>query len=183
MKSLRTCLVALGLASAGLAAHGQALPAASRAGDLQVGVGLSYGKTDIFDNAVTGISAYGTFDVGDHLGAEADVHMMLVNTPDDFVENTYLLGLRYKWDKTRYQPYVKALAGIGQTKVVGETFPKFVVNTPGTFFATGLGGGIDVHLTRKLNARGDFEYQIWPGFGPHALTPVVATLGVAYRFR
>ena len=182
MKYLRSSLLALGAVVCAASAHGQALPAASRAGQLQVGLGLSYGSTDIFDKSVTGISGYATFDLGDHLGAEADVHLMLLNTPNDFIENTYLIGPRYKWNKGRYEPYVRVGAGIGTTQVVDEPH-LFVVNTPSTNFAVGFGGGVDVHLTQHVNARGDLEYQMWPSFGPHALTPKMATVGVAYRFR
>lgn len=182
MKYFRSCLVALGVSVAAICAHGQALPAASRAGQLQVGLGLSYGSTDIFDKSVTGISGYGTFDVGEHLGVEADAHLMLLNTPNDFIENTFLIGPRYKWNKGRYQPYVRVGAGIGTTKIVDEPY-LYVVNTPSTNFAVGFGGGVDVVLSHNVNVRGDFEYQMWPSFGQHALTPKMATVGVAYRFR
>lgn len=182
MKIFRSCLLGLGALAAALSAHGQALPAATRGGQLQVGAGLSYGSTDIFDKNVTGVSAFATYDVSEHLGAEADVHLMLLNTPNDFIENTYLIGPRYRWDKGRYQPYVRVEAGIGTTKIVDEPY-LFVVNTPSTNFAVGFGGGVDVTLTPRWVARGDFEYQMWPSFGPHALTPKMATVGVAYRFR
>lgn len=182
MKFFCSALFALVVSVSAISAHGQALPAASRGGQLQVGVGLSYGSTDIFDKSVTGISGYATYDLGDHLGAEADVHLMLLNTPNDFVENTYLIGPRYRWDKGRYQPYVRVEAGIGTTAKVDNQY-QFIVNTPSTNFAVGFGGGVDVALTHNVNARGDFEYQMWPGFGPHALTPSLATIGIAYRFR
>lgn len=182
---LCSCLLALGLLTAGLAAHGQALPTATRGGVLEVGVGYSFGRTDIFTDTVTGGTVFASFDLNDHLGVQADAHLMIFSTPNDFVEDTYLLGPRYTWHLNRFSPYVKVEGGIGTTSTnqPAGAKPPFVVNTPGTYFALGFGGGVDVPVYEHVFAHGEFERQDWPGFPPNGLTPTILTVGVAYRFR
>ncbi len=176
----RSFLLLTGLASVGLLAHGQALPAATRGGDLQVGLSGSAAKTDLYPGKVVGFTPYATFDLNEHLGAEAEAHIMIVRTPNDFVENSYLIGPRYVFHYGRFNPYAKVLAGIGTTAVVDEK--PYTVNTPGTFFAFGFGVGIDYSLPHRINIRIEGERQDWPGFSPHGLTPSIGSIGVAYRF-
>lgn len=184
--TFRSCLVALGLSAAALAAHGQALPTATHGGVFGVGVGFSYGRTDIFTtNGVTGVTAFATFDLNEHLGAQADVHLMILSTPNDFVEDTYLIGPRYTQRFHRFSLYVKVEGGIGTTSTdqPSGAAPPFVVNTPGTYFALGMGGGVDVPVYRHVSVHGDLERQLWPGFPPNSLTPTIFTGGLVYHFR
>jgi opacity protein-like surface antigen len=53
----------------------------------------------------------------------------------------------------------------------------------GTYFAYGLGVGVEYKITHNINIRGfDAEFQNWPGFPPHGLSPITYTIGAAYVF-
>jgi hypothetical protein len=182
MLKLLAVLVVFTLTALAPSAHGQAAAAGTRAGASQVGINLSSGTTDYVTKRTVGIGAYGTWDLTGHLGVEGDIHLMQLNTPEDFIENSYLAGIRYFYPIHRYSPYLKVLAGIGTTKLDDRPFLHFA-GTPGSYLALGLGGGVDVLLPHHLNARADFEFQDWPGFKPNGLTPTVASVGMAYRFR
>jgi hypothetical protein len=181
MMKFRFCILFLGIAGASAFAHGQALPAATKSGELQVGFGLTSASTDLGTfSSIQGATIFATFDLNNHLGAEADAHILRINTPNDFYEDTYLIGPRYVLHYGRFNPYAKILAGFGSTGTVDEH--PFVVNTPGNYFALGFGGGVDISLPRRFNVRVDIERQSWPGFPPNGLTPTLETVGVAYRF-
>jgi opacity protein-like surface antigen len=129
------------------------------------------------------MTLYGTFDLNNHIGVEGDVHLAsLFKSYFDYKENSYDAGLRYAWHYRRYSPYGKALVGFGSASAPN---PNQIVggSTPGTYFLFALGGGLDYSLSNKINARADFEYQRWPNFPPHGLTPPLFNVGVAYRFR
>jgi len=182
---MKHCLFSLAAAalllSAG-SAHGQAIPLATRPGLLQVGAGYSNGSTDELSKRISGASVYATFDFAQHLGAEADVHYLNFGTPQDFAEDEYLIGPRYVYRIRRYEPYLKVLVGIGQTK--DQASYRVAPGTPGSYFAASFGGGLDIRLSHGINVRAvDFERQEWFGFPPNGLTPTVLTFGVAYRIR
>jgi opacity protein-like surface antigen len=57
-----------------------------------------------------------------------------------------------------------------------------------------LGGGVDYRLSRRIYVRGEYEYQMWPGFvgppdpqpiplqnRPNGLTPNGFAVGASYR--
>ena len=159
--------------------HAQAIPTASSAGSLQIGAGFTYLQPDYAQTADKGPTFYATFDISQHLGIEADVHYTSIITPTDIGEDTYLIGPRYVFRHNRFMPYVKLLAGVGQLNLQFDYAP----HSKATKFAYALGGGLDYKLTRSINIRAiDFEYQQWPGFSPHGLTPWGITVGAAYQF-
>ena len=163
--------------------HGQALPTATATGVLQAGVGLSNAQGDEFTERLTGITGYATLDFTRHLGAEVDIHILTLITPYNFVENTYLGGARYVWRRGRFTPYVKVLAGFGQS-YIKQPSTTYAQGTPSSTMAYAAGGGLDIRLPFNINVRAiDFEYQMWPGYGNNGLSPTLLTCGAAYRFR
>jgi Outer membrane protein beta-barrel domain len=179
-------LVVLALAALFFAAssqlHAQALPTATRNGILQVGGGITNASTDEFKPRITGITGYATFDIRQHFGIEADVHMLSIITPSDFVEKSYLLGARYVFRHGHLDPYIRVMAGIGQTSIQLPS-PNRAPGTPGTYLEYAGAGGLDIRLSHHINVRAiDFEYQTWPNFPPNGLSPILITCGAAYRF-
>ena len=167
----------LSLSSVGLS---QALPTAVAKGQLQVGGGWTYAEPDYGQKAIQGVSGYADFDFARHIGIEASGHWLSVITPTDLGENSILFGPRFIMHPGRFDLYGKALFGIGDIDI------QEVQDNPqggaGSYFAYGVGGGVDLRATRHINVRVfDFEYQHW-GYQT-GLTPAVFTVGAAYRFR
>ncbi len=174
---LGTLLATVGLSPSSL--HAQALPAATRAGQIQVGVGGTFAAPDYGQRYAKGISVYGDLDFG-RLGVEADAHLASIFTPTDIGENSYLIGPRYSYRRNRLRVYGKALFGLGQFEYQYDYRPHYHEN----YFVYAFGGGLDIRATRRINIRAiDFEAQRWPGYAPSGLTPYVTTIGVAYAFR
>lgn len=168
--------LALMAAPAGLLA--QATPTASRSGDLQIGGGYSNANSDYLPNRFNGGTVYFDYDFYHHFGVEGEFRF-IKDGPSGIYEKTYQVGGRYsRTYKSRYQPYVKGMYGRGvfnfaENKV---TYANLAYN----MFV--VGGGLDYHLLRNVNLRGDFEYQKWMSFQPNGLSPTVFTIGAAYHF-
>jgi opacity protein-like surface antigen len=164
--------------------HAQATAAATRGGIAQAGVAYTYSNEDQYPGKhLQGMTIYGTFDLNNHIGIEGNVHLAsLFKSYFDYKEDSYDAGLRWAQHYRKFTPYAKALVGFGHatastpTQIVGGS-------TPGVYFLFGLGGGLDYSISNKINARADFEYQRWPNFPPHGLTPPLFSVGAAYRFR
>jgi opacity protein-like surface antigen len=164
--------------------HAQATAAATRGGIAQAGVAYTYSNEDEYQGKhLQGMTLYGTFDLNNHIGIEGNVHLAsLFKSYFDYKENSYDAGLRWAQHYRKFTPYAKALVGFGHAtaprpdQIVGGS-------TPGVYFLFGLGGGLDYSISNKINARADFEYQRWPNFPPHGLTPPLFSVGAAYRFR
>ena len=178
LHTLTGCLVCvLGLSTF---SHAQAKPAASRSSSLQAGVAYSYAHPD-YNLPIQGLTAYADYDFTHHLGVEGDMHFLTIITPGDIAEDTYLLGPRYKLHYGRFSPYVKALFGIGRFQYQYPTYGKDTTYTYGVY---DFGGGVDVRASRHINVRAfDLEFQKWPSYRDHGLTPLVLTVGAAYTFR
>lgn len=170
----------------GIPALGQAIPAATR-GTVQIGAGVYGASDDEWPNApyAYGLTFYGTMEATDHLGGEADIHLMDLKKINTLAEDSYELGPRFTLHRGRFEPYGKVLFGLGHTSVQP---PIYVPHTPGTFFEISFGLGLDYRITEKIDARGDFEYQDWTSFHSspqnpgNRLNPGLLTVGVAYRF-
>ena len=165
-------------ASACGSALGQAIPTASRAGDLQVGLGYTNANADYsyVTDRIGGLNFYTDFDLREHLGVEVDFHQ-LEDPGSDVYERTYELGGRYVRHYGRFGPYARAMYGRGVLN-----FPRNVANLAYNLLAGGI--GVDVAVDPRVNVRADFEYQDWlsaPGAGLN-LTPSLLTVGVAYHF-
>ena len=160
--------------------HAQAVPTASRAGSLQIGGAGTLISSDYAPKYLKGISIYGDFDFFHNFGIEGDIHFSLI-TPDDISENSYLLGPRYSWHHKRFNPYAKALFGVGRFGFQSGSYP---VPSTATYGEFAFGGGLDFQATRHINVRPfDIEFQKWPGFAPNGLSPIVYNFGVAYVLR
>lgn len=183
----KTCLLSLLLSLVIVlpsALHAQATAAATRGGIAQAGAAYTYSNEDEYPGKhLQGLTLYGTFDLNNHIGVEGNVHLAsLFKSYFDYKETSYDAGIRWAWHKRKFTPYAKGLVGFGHATA---PTPEQIVggSTPGTYFLFGLGGGLDYGLTEKINLRVDFEYQRWPNFPPHGLTPPLLNVGAAYRFR
>jgi hypothetical protein len=163
------------LFSASAAALGQAKSTASRAGDLQVGVGYTTADSDYLPNRIRGLAFYADFDFKQNLGIEVDFHQLNDPNSSKVYERTYEFGGRYVRNYNRVSPYVKVLYGRGVFN-----FPQDEANLAYNMLVGGI--GLDVHATQRINVRGDFEYQKWSSFPPNGLSPTLITIGVAYHF-
>lgn len=169
----------------GLHAHGQALPTAARAGDLQIGAGYTAAYPDYATVRWYGPSIYATFDFREHWGIEADFHQVNAPSPDIMYERTYEIGPRYVWHINRFHPYGKFLIGRGvfnfQTYDPSKKAVVQAANLAYNLYT--FGGGVDVNVHKHVNVRADYEYQSWMSFPPNGgLTPQLITIGAAYHF-
>jgi opacity protein-like surface antigen len=184
----KTWLYSFALAFAAVAlpsvVRAQATAAATRGGIIQGGAAYSFNNEDQYPGKyLQGMTFYGTFDLNNHLGIEGNAHLdSLFRSYYGYKEQSYDAGVRYAMHYGRFSPYGKALVGIGHASAPN---PNQIVggSTPGTYFLFALGVGLDYSITEKINARADFEYQRWPNFPPHGLTPPLLSIGAAYRFR
>jgi opacity protein-like surface antigen len=160
--------------------YGQAIPTASRVGQIQAGVGGFVLDPDFAQQNIEGLTFYADYDFGQHLGAEGEIHYSW-RTPTDVSENTYLLGPRYIIRHKKLDGYAKALFGVGH---FGLQQGSFANPNTATYFTYALGAGAEFQATRHINVRlVDFEAQKWPGFGANGLSPLLVTVGVAWVFR
>jgi hypothetical protein len=90
-------------------------------------------------------------------------------------ENTYLGGLKLQTTIHAIHPYALILAGKG--------IIKFNYNNAGVTadnsLVYGLGGGVELAVTRLVRIRADFISQHWD-LQPNTLTPATLNLGIAY---
>jgi outer membrane protein with beta-barrel domain len=165
-------ILSLATASSVLA---QALPTASRAGDLQVGAGYAFAKPDYVQQTFQGVSAYADFDLRPHFGIEAEFHQVDTTTGDEMYERTYEIGGRYLRTYGPLVPYVKGMIGRGDFN-----YPYGLAVLSYNLFAGGA--GVDVKLGPYLRVRGEYEYQKWRSFPNGGLAPQIVTIGIAYHF-
>jgi opacity protein-like surface antigen len=167
----------------------QVVPSA-RGGNQQLYVGALFGDfdPDYGWQRLYSIGAFGDYNLTPKLGAEAEVRFHRFNQLADIHMDTYVAGPKYNFHRRRYTLYGKALFGLGSFNFPGNA-------AHGTYFAMAFGGGVDYRLTRRFYVRGEYEYQIWPGFvgppdppyvpledRPHGLTPNGFSFGTSYRF-
>ena|ERR1700757_434774 len=189
IRAISRILVFLCLIGSAIRLHAQAEPTASSDGDLQIGALFAYGNSDYSNvnyhpSNFHGYGAYTTFDFRYHVGIEGVFHQ--VNDPNaanGVYERTYEIGPRYVLRHGRYNPYGKLLYGRGvfnYPPVIGDTKPGPAANLAYNLIT--FGGGLDYRIMPGLKVRGDLEYQRWLGFPPSNLSPVIVSIGVAYRF-
>ena len=160
--------------------NAQATYTASRLASLQVGVMGSAYTLDYNEGFEEGIGVYGDLDVTKHWGLEGVYRNASIQTPHDIGENHLLAGPRYHITRGRLQPYAKGLVGEG---TINFQLGYNLTSHSEHYFIYALGGGVDFRATRHITVRPiDFEYQIWPGFRDHGLTPYGFNAGVAYHF-
>ena len=178
-------LLTAGVGARSIAA--QALPTATRAGDLQIGGTFSLAKPDYTTDTFKGFGFYTTFDFKEHFGIDAEFHQVNRPSPSAIYERTYEVGGRYVRHYNIFNPYVKLLYGRGVFNYEAD-----VANL--AYNMGNAGVGVDVNLTRRLNVRADYEYQQWFNFrgfvsgnsvnnNSSTLSPQVFTIGAAYHFQ
>jgi hypothetical protein len=178
MKYLEAISAILLLALACPAAWSQALPTASRAGDLQIGLSYSNATADYqyVTNRIRGVGFYADFNRRERWGVELTFHQL--DDPNSAVyQRTYEAGGRYLLHYRALAPYVRGSYGRGVLN-----FPKNDANLAYNMLAAA--GGADLAVHPRINVRAEFEYQYWlstPGSGLH-IHPSLLTLGVAYHF-
>ena len=162
--------------------HSQATPTATRNGALQVGVAVSEAQTDEFKPRTQGASGFVDLDLTRNIGVEGEVHVMSIVTPNDFIENSWLAGIRFRTRIGRVEPYGKGMVGFGRAFIQAPS-KVTAPGAPGTYFMYAGGAGIDIRLTHHIILRcADIEFQLWQDYPPNGLSPVVASAGLAWRF-
>jgi opacity protein-like surface antigen len=132
-----------------------------------------------------GIGGFVDYNLTPRLGAEAEARFLRFNQLANIHEDTYMVGPKINYGHKKFVFYGKGLFGLGEFN-----FPLNAAH--GGYFAIGLGGGVDYRLSRHFYARGEYEYQIWPGFvgppdsattgnRPNGLTPNGFSVGMSYR--
>ena len=177
---LKNLLLPLYLVAICSIASAQNVAAGKREIAVQVGVAGSSYTLDYDDGREEGIAIYADLDLPRHLGIEALYRNASLQTPHDIGENHALVGPRLTIHKGRFIPYAKALVGIGTINFQQGYYQS---SSSQSYLIYAFGGGLDYHLSRHLNIRAlDFEYQLWPTFQPHGLTPTGFSVGAAYAF-
>ncbi len=163
-------------------ARAQASYTATRAGDLQVGAGVSFGKSN-YDSptlggtgeSLRGFDLYSTFDFKPHFGVEANFRQTKPSYGEQVYERTYEIGGRYVYPFHRLNPYAKLMYGRGVFN-----YPNNIANLAYNLYS--VGAGVDFRLLDNVNLRADYEHGHWFGFPLAPLTPDIGTIGVAYHF-
>ena len=168
----------------------QATYTASRAGDLQLGVGGIFGSSNYLTPALgagftpklegsgdslKGFALYSSFDFKPHFGAEISFRQTTPSYGANVSERTYEIGARYVYPIRSLKPFARAMYGRGVFN-----YPDNIANLAYNLYS--LGAGVDFSLTRSLNVRAEYEHQHWFGFPLTPLQPNLATIGVAYHF-
>ncbi len=147
---------------------------------LSVGAFGSYFSPDYGFNNLYGVGGFVDYNLTPKLGAEAEVRFSRFNQDYSIHFDTYLAGPRYSFYHGHHLTgYAKVLFGVGEF-----TYPYNAAN--GGFGAIGFGAGADYRLSHKWSVRGDYEYQVWPGFvgsgpGTSGLMPQGVSVGANYR--
>ena len=184
LQVIRKSLALLSLAVALPSVHAQSVYTASRRADLQVGGGYSIAKPDSTADKFKGFYLYFDLDFKHHLGIEGEFHKVNQDNPGKEYEKTYEIGPRYSrsYKDGLFRPYIKGMYGRGVYNFTDKLGNNVVVaNLAYNIWAAG--GGLDIRANRRINVRlFDYEYQSWPGYPPHGITPQVVSFGVAYHF-
>ena len=150
---------------------------ATKASRIQAGVGYLFLKPDYVETNIQGISFWGDYDFFKFIGVEASVHLGNIITPSDLNENSYMIGPRFVYRKHKITGYAKFI--FGRATITNTYF-----NLSSSYNAYAFGGGAEYKISHKINIRAiDFEYQQWPDFEPHTLSPIAITVGASYIIR
>jgi hypothetical protein len=151
----------------------QAMPTATRAADIQIGIGFTGAKTGYEPQTYPGFAIYADVDPRPHWGLEAEIRQ--VSSGDQSRQRTLEVGGRYLRTYGALVPYAKAMYGRGSFR-----YPFGFTQLSYNLFAGGV--GVDIKATRFIHARVEYEYQQWMSFPNGGLHPQLITFGVAYHF-
>jgi hypothetical protein len=105
-----------------------------------------------------GIAGFADVDTRHNIGIEGEARWLEFHQIANVHTETYSIGPRYHMNVGRFQPYAKALVGLGEFN-----FPYNYEH--GSYLVVAPGGGVDFTLNHRIRIRvADFEYQIWPQF-------------------
>ena len=154
----------------------QVVPAADAGGaTLSAGATVSGFYLQYGERKMLGATGFADYDTRRHLGIEGEARWLVFHQTADVHATTYAIGPRYHLNKGRFQPYAKALVGIGQFN-----FPYNYAT--GNYLVVAPGGGVDYRLNNRIRLRlADFEYQYWPQFTYGAMTSVGVSTGIRVR--
>jgi len=142
-------VVAILALAAGLASLAQAQTTSP--GD-QGGLGIFAGATgtgtyvQYGERKMLGVAGFVDADGRRRLGIEAEGQWVEFHQSSDVHIETYSIGARYHFGKSRFQPYVKGLVGFGDFN-----FPYNLAT--GRFLVVTGGGGLDIRLSRRIYIR------------------------------
>jgi hypothetical protein len=168
----------------------QSLPSAERGGvSVWVGAEVStfnpdYGCSDAspftcWDHHLWGIAPFVDVNrlIFQRLGAEGEARFMPWNGPAGLTQSNYLAGPRFGLVhfRNRYFFSGKFLMGLGHLDATSNGVGS------GNYFAYAPGAVFEARVKKRLSARVDYEYQIWPSFlGGGGLTPNGFSFGLSY---
>jgi hypothetical protein len=158
------------------AASAQVIPSADAGGlTLFAGVTGSGYYLQYGERKMLGVTGFADLDTRRRLGIEGEARWLVFHQTADVHANTYAIGPRYHLNKGRFQPYAKALVGIGQFN-----FPYNYAT--GNYLVVAPGGGVDYRLNHRIRLRlADFEYQYWPQFTYGAMSSFGVSTGIRVR--
>jgi hypothetical protein len=155
--------------------HAQATSTASRAGDLQIGLGFSTANPGYGPQSFQGVTAYVDFDRHSHFGLEAQFHQVSSTNGIQSYQRTYEIGGRYFRTYGPLIPYLKAMIGRGDFD-----YPFGQTDLSYTLYAGAIGA--DYAVGPHLRLRAECELQSWSSFPNESLTPRILSVAVAYHF-
>jgi hypothetical protein len=128
-------------------------------------------------NKLLGIGAFADLNFKHHWGIEGEGRWLIFREVAQIHETTYLLGPRAQFRLGRLWLYGKALYGEGYFYLpygsVAESAPVLA-----------FGCGADYRLNQRISVRVfDGEYQKWINFQNQGISPLGASVGLAYRIR
>ncbi|MFY9745913.1 MAG: hypothetical protein WA891_00360 [Acidobacteriaceae bacterium] len=145
------------------------------------------------DSLLLGPAVFFDLNLPRRIGVEGEARWTDWHGATDEKESNLLGGGRYRLFRTpRFDGWGKVLLGGGWLTSPGYPAPG---SLKGSYFAFAPGVTIDYALKSRWSLRGDFEYEIWPGFRgipgysptgqylPHdsALSPSSISVGVSYN--
>jgi hypothetical protein len=157
--------------------HAQADYTAIKNSRIEVGAGYMFLKPDYVETNIQGVAIWGDYDFFKFVGVEASVDLGTIITPSDINETSYQVGPRFLYHHRKFTGYGKILFG-------RATITNTENNLSSSYNMYSFGGGLEYKLRRRINIRVvDFDYQQWPNFEPHTLSPVAITFGASYIIR
>jgi len=156
----------------------QAVYSGSKGPLLAVGAGFLYLNNDYSPQSDQGVSAWVDANLNRWIGLEVEVHFGVLQSPSDYGENSYLMGPRLSVHHGNGSLYAKAMAG--RADLIHDIPYRY---SSSSYSLYALGAGVDYRAGRNWGVRVvDAEYQTWPSFKPHGLTPYAFSTGVMYIF-
>ena len=115
------------------------------------------------------------------IGAEGQARFLHWRGPGSLTESSYMAGPRVSiLHKKKFIFSGRVLFGTGHIGLKSGLFGT------GNYLAYAPGGAVDYRIARRVFARVDYEYQIWPSFkgapigGHQGLTPNGISIGLSY---